>query len=185
MNRWTRLSCFLLIVAVGTVLDLASKAVVFHYYGMPGVQDTCWLLPGVLGIQTSLNEGALFGMGQGFSAWFCAFSVLAVGFILYWLFVAGNAKSWMWTVVLALMTAGVIGNLYDRLGWSGLFWNYPSELHQVGEPVHAVRDWILVMLGNYHWPNFNLADSFLVVGASWIFLMILLEKKDEPEVSDN
>jgi signal peptidase II len=35
----------------------------------------------------------------------------------------------------------------------------------VGDPVHAVRDWILVMIGSFHWPNFNLADSMLVCGA--------------------
>jgi len=31
--------------------------------------------------------------------------------------------------------------------------------------VHAVRDWILVMIGNWPWPNFNIADSLLVCGA--------------------
>jgi lipoprotein signal peptidase len=30
--------------------------------------------------------------------------------------------------------------------------------------VYAVRDWLLVMIGSYHWPNFNLADSYLVAG---------------------
>jgi len=29
-----------------------------------------------------------------------------------------------------------------------------------------VRDWILVMIGHWPWPNFNLADSLLVVGAA-------------------
>jgi signal peptidase II len=29
-----------------------------------------------------------------------------------------------------------------------------------------VRDWILVMIGPYPWPNFNLADAMLVCGAA-------------------
>ena len=47
-------------------LDLATKTWSFHFLGMPGEKQTFWLIPNVLGIQTSLNEGALFGMGQGF-----------------------------------------------------------------------------------------------------------------------
>ena len=37
--------------------------------------------------------------------------------------------------------------------------------HALGDPVFAVRDWILVMLGSYPWPTFNIADSMLVCGA--------------------
>ena len=32
-------------------------------------------------------------------------------------------------------------------------------------PVHAVRDFIQVMIGRWPWPTFNLADSLLVCGA--------------------
>ena len=38
----------------------------FARLGMPGPDSrTWWLWDGVFGFQTSLNEGALFGMGQG------------------------------------------------------------------------------------------------------------------------
>jgi len=52
------------------------------------------------------------------------------------------------------------------LGLPSLRWHFANDLHNIGDPIHAVRDWILVMLGSYHWPNFNIADSLLVVGAS-------------------
>jgi len=60
---------------------------------------------------------------------------------------------------------GIFGNFYDRLGLPGLVWpeGYPG--HQGGMPVHAVRDFILVMIGPWEWPNFNVADSGLVCGA--------------------
>ena len=46
-----------------------------------------WLWQNVFGFQTSLNEGALFGMGQGFWPVFAALSVIAAIGILVWLFV--------------------------------------------------------------------------------------------------
>ena len=35
-----------------------------------------------------------------------------------------------------------------------------------GSPIYAVRDWILLQWNDaWRWPNFNIADSLLVVGA--------------------
>ena len=37
---------------------------------------------------------------------------------------------------------------------------------RAGETVYAVRDWILVQWNDrWRWPNFNIADALLVVGA--------------------
>lgn len=163
----------------GATIDLWSKSLAFQQMGMPGEKTPYWIIPDVLGVQTSLNEGALFGLGQGFTLWFCIISLVAILFILSWLFVWGNAQYRSWTFLLGLICGGIFGNLYDRIGWSGLFWNYPTPLHEVGEPVYAVRDWILVMIGTYHWPNFNIADSMLVVGALGIMLLSFSSKEEQ------
>ena len=86
--------------------------------------------------------------------------------ILVWLFLAGAARDWLLTIALALVTAGILGNLYDRLGLPGFVWPRGHPLHPPGTPVHAVRDFILVMIGHWPWPTFNLADSSLVCGAA-------------------
>ena len=44
--------------------DLASKRWMFDHLGMPGLRGPWWIWKGVFGFWTSLNEGALFGMGQ-------------------------------------------------------------------------------------------------------------------------
>ena len=119
----------------------------------------------VVGFQTSLNEGALFGLGQGFSPLFTVLSVAAAVAVFYWLFVAGAAGDLVLTVALSCVMGGIFGNLYDRLGLPALRWN-ENMLHHAGDPVYAVRDWILVMIGPWHWPNFNVADSMLVCGAA-------------------
>jgi signal peptidase II len=160
LNRYV---LFLLLAAGGCALDLLTKHWIFARLGMPHHQPTEWLWEGVFGLTTSLNEGALFGIGQGKTVLFAALSVVAAVGIVWWLFVAGAAADKLLCVALALVTAGIAGNLYDRLGLPGLKWDNWHPLHQAGEPVYAVRDWLNFQLIN--WPIFNLADSFLVCGA--------------------
>jgi len=176
-----RYAVFFSMAVVGCLVDLATKWWMFRRLGMPGQKPTWWLWDDVFGFQTSLNEGALFGMGQGWVVLFAGLSIVAAVGIVIWLFLAGAARDLLLTITLALIIAGICGNLYDRLGLPGLRWNYANQLHQVGEPVHAVRDWILAMtylpdrrlpfpssLLRWRWqawPTFNIADSLLVCGA--------------------
>lgn len=181
---------FFLIAVFGVFADLATKHTVFQALGLPGeyrineepeLHCVYWLWEGVVGFQTSLNQGALFGMGQGRSGMFAAFSVVALAAIFGWL-IHSARKSTFLVFTLGLITAGIIGNVYDRLGWHGLLWNYADSYHRVGEPVYAVRDWILVMLGSYPWPNFNIADAMLVCGAVLLMIQaIFFEEKEMPE----
>jgi signal peptidase II len=151
---------YFLIVIVGCAIDWATKYWIFSWLGMPGADGkTWWIWPQVLGFQTSLNQGALFGMAQGMVPLLAAASIIALLGILYWLFVHGAAQDWLLTVALGSISAGILGNLYDRLGLPGLVWQ------DSGQRVYAVRDWIRFSIGNYTWPNFNVADSLLVCGA--------------------
>jgi len=160
-----RYLAFFSIASLGCLADLATKHWIFDKLGSPPSGKISWIIDGVFGFQTSLNEGALFGMGQGWITLFIALSCVALVALLVWLFGLGAARDWLLTVALGCVSAGVLGNLYDRLGLPGLKWRYASPLHAVGEPVHAVRDWILVRFGQWDWPNFNIADSLLVCGA--------------------
>lgn len=153
---------FFLIAITTAVLDLWTKSWMFGRLGMPGVSGTLWVWDGVFGFQTALNEGALFGMGQGFVLAFASLSVAMLIGIVIWL-IGPFGKNWYLVVVMALVSGGIFGNLYDRLGLHQLRW-LNDGFHVADAPVYAVRDWILVMIGTYHWPNFNLADSYLVIG---------------------
>ncbi|NLE39744.1 MAG: signal peptidase II [Pirellulaceae bacterium] len=163
----SRYLIFFSIAAVGFGADLATKNWIFAQLGGPTPHHAnyWWIWKGVFGFQTSLNEGALFGIGQGQVFLFALLSCVALVALLAWLFVAGAARDLLLTVALGCVSAGILGNLYDRLGIPGLTWQYANALHEVGEPVHAVRDWIVVMIGPWQWPNFNIADSLLVCGA--------------------
>ncbi|MGL6194061.1 MAG: signal peptidase II [Thermoguttaceae bacterium] len=144
-----------------------------------------WVVNGLAGFQTTLNEGALFGMGQGNVPVFAAFSFVALIGIFCWVVFFDAWKSTFLTFLLGMICAGILGNLYDRLGLPGLKWNYADEYHELGAPVYAVRDWILVMIGKNPWPNFNIADSYLVCGAILLAAFSFFSKNPVPDTSKN
>ncbi len=160
---------FLVIVAASVAADLGTKEAVFRGLGMPGTGLRVVLVPGIFVVETNLNEGALFGMGQGMGMFFAVVSVAALlGILVMVSRPATRASGWL-LGALALICGGILGNLYDRLGFPGLAWHAPLE--RVGQPVYAVRDWIHVSVPSViDWPIFNLADSWLVIGAGMLLL---------------
>ena len=174
-------SVFTTLVTLTTAADLITKALAFKNLGMPGTSPGWTVVNNMLWYRTSLNEGALFGLGQGMGWFFISVSVAALIGILItvsWLRIRNDA---VLLVALACITGGILGNLYDRLGIPSLRWHAP--LSRQGEPVFAVRDWIHFRLeGIIDWPIFNLADSFLVFGAG---LLLLLSFFPTPIVSDS
>jgi signal peptidase II len=179
----SRYLVFCSLVAIVCAADLATKSWMFSHLDLPPYGRTWWLWEGVFGFQTNLNEGALFGMGQGWWPLFAALSVVAAVGIVVWLFAFRAAHDWLLTVALAFVTAGILGNLYDRLGMPGLVWRDASFGHVPNETVHAVRDFILMMFGNWAWPTYNLADSSLVCGAVLLVChAIFAQREVEKEV---
>jgi signal peptidase II len=61
----------------------------------------------------------------------------------------------MTSVALALILGGAIGNLYDRIR------------------LQYVVDFLEVHIFSYHWPDFNVADSAIVVGACLLLLEMI------------
>ena len=158
---------FIGVATVAAGLDLVTKRVIFDQLGMPGSGDRVVFVPGIFVLETNLNEGALFGLGQGLSWLFATVSAAAlVGIVVMVSRLPARESRWL-VVALALICGGILGNLYDRLVLPGLEWHAPLE--RLGQPVYAVRDWIHVTVpGVIDWPIFNLADSWLVIGAGML-----------------
>lgn len=189
-SRTSRLLLFAVIALCFCALDLGTKRWIFERLGRPGESEVLWLIPDVFGFQTSLNQGALFGIGQGQIPLFATLSCVALVGIVGWVW-ADSTRSVFLASTLGLITSGILGNLWDRLGLHGMRWrNFEAEIwgcppEMVGEPIYAVRDWILVMLGDYPWPNFNIADSCLVCGAILIGFYALFTPTPKPAVAAN
>ena len=62
---------------------------------------------------------------------------------------------------LALLLAGIVGNVTDRM--------------RLG----FVVDFIDVQLGNWHYPTFNIADAAICVGAGLLLLDMVLSKREK------
>ncbi len=163
----SRYLLFFVIAAIGCATDLLTKTAVFQWRGMPGESPIWWIWDGLFGIETALNTGALFGLGQNRVLLFAAFSFVALAGILIWLAWAKAGHDLLLTIVLACVTGGILGNLNDRLG----LWEPTSLNHEAPAavwPEYAVRDWIRFSYGEHVWPNFNIADCLLVFGASML-----------------
>jgi signal peptidase II len=180
LNRYI---AYFAIAVIGAGLDLGTKEFMFRWLGPPiRPGNEYWLWQDHFGFQTSLNPGALFGAGAGYSILFATLSILAAIGIFFWLFVFRAAHDRWLTVALGFVTGGILGNLYDRLGLHGI-----KELGPKYE--HAVRDWILFQVPEVSWPilnpwpNFNIADTLLVTGAIMLVLHAFLWRTPEEEAN--
>ncbi len=188
---------FFVIAACGCAADLVTKQALFRWLGVAPyfldkhdlsaftrwrganqLDHLWWLWDRHFGFQTSLNTGAVFGMGAGRWWMFASLSVVALAGIWTWLFVYRAAMDRWLTVALGFVTGGIFGNLYDRLG----LWNTAGL---DAEFKHAVRDWILFQWKGIPlldpWPNFNIADSLLVTGAIMLVIHAIVWR-DKPHV---
>jgi signal peptidase II len=130
------------------------------------------VIPGFLRITHWLNEGAAFSLFADSASpnavrWgLIAFSAIAAIAVLIALIRLGSRISFA-TVALALVLGGAIGNLHDRLAYG------------------SVVDFIEVHILGYHWPDFNVADSSIVIGACLLLLdSILPAKSAEPVATE-
>jgi signal peptidase II len=125
----------------------------------------------VLRITHWTNQGAAFSLFADSASpdtvrWvLVAFSLLAAIVVLAVMIRLGNRIT-LTTVALALVLAGALGNVHDRIAYG------------------SVIDFIEVHIFSYHWPDFNIADSSVVIGACLLMLDSLLPKKSG-QVSEN
>ena len=153
----------LLISGVVILLDRLSKNWVGSHVGRG---DFITIIPGVFRISHVFNTGAAFSLfAESISPTvvrngLIAFSVIAVIVVLGMIWRIGKSIS-MTGVALALILGGAVGNLYDRVRFS------------------YVVDFLEVKIVHYHWPDFNVADSAIVVGACLLLLEIFRQQPDE------
>jgi signal peptidase II len=130
--------------------------------------DTYKVIPGFFDIVRSQNRGVAFGIfNDSTSPWSAALliggALLAVVVIggLLWKPERLDRRS-LWG--LALILGGAAGNLFDRIV-SG-----------------RVTDFLLLYLGSFQWPTFNVADSAIVVGSGLLLLDMLRSKREAAPV---
>lgn len=101
------------------------------------------------------NTGVSFSMFDGHGAAgtivLCAVSLIIAAVLFNWM---RKETDLLKIISLGMIIGGALGNVADRIRFG------------------AVLDFLDFHIGAYHWPAFNLADTFICVGA---FILILLE----------
>jgi len=164
------LARFVLTTLIGLGLDLWTKDWAFRtmaVYAPNGAVTSRppdpQIVPGLLHLHVTTNRGAVFGIGQGQIWLFVGVSIAAIVFLTY-LF-ALSRRQRLYQVILGMLLAGVLGNMYDR-----------TMFGYVRDMIHALPQW----------PNlfpwiFNVADVLLCVGVGLMILYSLVQRNPEPD----
>ena len=151
---------FLIIIIVAIIaLDQWSKWAIktsFNLYqSKPVIQD-------LLHFTYVTNDGMAFGLSfPGGKHVLLIMTMLLTGFIVGFLWKEKNGHPLI-KYGLALILSGAIGNLIDRMLYG------------------KVVDFLDLMIGNFHWYIFNIADSSVTIGMIlFIIHSIYIEKKNK------
>ncbi|PIR39047.1 MAG: signal peptidase II [Alphaproteobacteria bacterium CG11_big_fil_rev_8_21_14_0_20_39_49] len=148
----------LAIAFVSLAADLWSKYYIFNLIDSSPT-GTIRVLP-FFDLVRVHNYGVSFGMFNNLENGKLILSIVALSITIglcVWLYKV--TKMYM-ICALGLIIGGAAGNIYDRVKYG------------------AVRDFIDVYIGNYHWPAFNIADSTIFIGVA-ILLVDSFVNRDE------
>ena len=143
----------LVIVALDQWSKWAIKTSFNLYQSKPVIQD-------LLHFTYVTNDGMAFGLSfPGGKHVLLIMTILLTGFIVGFLWKEKNGHPLI-KYGLALILSGAIGNLIDRLLYG------------------KVVDFLDLMIGNFHWYIFNIADSSVTIGMIlFIIHSIYIEQK--------
>jgi signal peptidase II len=140
-------------------LDQFTKLLVVHHVKL---YSSIYVLP-VLDISLRYNRGAAFSFLEGASGWqrwfFTVLALAVGGAILIWMRRLKATTQWLLSLSLALILAGALGNMIDRL--------------RLGH----VIDFIVAHWGHAEFPAFNVADSSITIGAALLLLDAFIESR--------
>jgi signal peptidase II len=159
-GKWRIVAGWLTAIVVG---DQVTKQIVDRsmplYHSIP-------ILEGFFNLTYVRNTGAAFGLFAGSAEIFrrpflIIVSIVAIGFIFNMLRRLYDDEKGLVTA-LAFILGGAVGNLIDRIFY--------------GE----VIDFLDCYWGSYHWPAFNVADSFITIGVGLTIFCLYRHKGEDP-----
>lgn len=147
------------IVVLVFVLDQMTKSVVLRDLQPLGRVD---IIPNFFSLTFIKNKGAAFGMFGTLPTPYRELSLgivslIALAFVFKMLLTDAQEDILM-RVSLSLILGGALGNLLDRARHG------------------AVVDFLDFYIGEYHWPAFNVADSAISLGVTFLLLTMLFSK---------
>jgi signal peptidase II len=149
---------FVLTAGAGLTADLWTKQWACTTIGDPErgyLREPVVVIENYVQFYTRLNPGAIWSIASGQRLFLVVMSLAALIF-LGWLFLALSSRQRWGQAALGLLTAGALGNMYDRIFNKGF-----------------VVDFIEVNLHFWPanpWPIFNIADVLLCTGVALLLI---------------
>ena len=139
------------------MLDYVSKRYIVSHIPYGAVIP---VIDGFFNIVHTHNTGVAFGflatLPDSYRILLLSGISIVVFLVILYLILFGKERSPLFILGLALMGGGALGNLYGRL-------------------MHGyVVDFLDFYIKRYHYPSFNLADSFITIG---VFLILIYKLK--------
>ena len=142
------------ISSIAVILDQISKLVTLKYKLLLPMKISSFEGFNLVYVE---NKGVSFGIFSELNIPFYL-GVLSLIISAYIVFLISQSTSILEIYSLSMILGGALGNGYDRL-----LQGY-------------VIDFIDIYYIDYHWPAFNIADSFITIGA-FLFLYSMVKKK--------
>lgn len=173
-RAFTRKGLFWIVLIGALVADIATKAWADAVI-RPRDPETTPLIPGLIELKWATNEGAAFSIFEGRPY---LLATIASVVLLALLFYAWKTppKRWFMLTALALVAAGAIGNLYDRilLGHVRDFLYFPVDLPFHGRGISLFGfEWKIPR----RWPIWNVADMEILLGVGMLIVLSFKEDK--------
>lgn len=143
------------LAAVILVIDQITKYVVVNNIDLYEAKE---VIPGILSWMYIRNTGAAWSILEG-QMWFFYIITFAVVIAVIYIMQKYAKGNWLFSLGLALILAGALGNFIDRL--------------RLGYVVDMIR------LDFMNFPIFNVADMSLSIGVAVIILYVLLDEKNK------
>lgn len=156
IKRYPRLWGFIF-VGLAFFLDYITKTMI-----ITDIMNPPALIPvtSFFNLVLAWNTGVSFSLFDSYGATGTTI-LIGVSTLITLLFVGWlltTKRPWM-TTALGMIIGGALGNLYDRMTYG------------------AVIDFLDFHVNGYHWPAFNLADTFITVGVTFILIDSLFDRK--------
>ena len=154
-TRDPRLKLLLISVAVFVTDRLSKQWIIRHIIS----GQVITIIPHFFHLSHVYNNGAAFSLFSDTPSpekvrWMLiGFSLIAIAIVLVVFMKAGRRVN-RTSIALALVLGGAIGNLYDRLAY------------------RYVIDFLAFNFFGYHYPDFNVADSCIVIGAALLLIEV-------------
>jgi len=152
---------YYLLILVLVIFDQSTK---FFIAKNLSQYDSVTIIPGFFKLVHVRNTGAIFGfLSDSGKPWvfivLTIASLIALTLVVYYFHIV-PAKDKIFKSALALILAGALGNLIDRVirGY--------------------VVDFLHFYVKRWQWPSFNIADSCITIGALILLYIFFIRKKE-------